>query len=340
MKATVFTGPNGVSVAEYVKEDPPPGWVRIGISAAGICGSDLHFLAAHSFPNQGMRPGHEVAGFVDAVGDGAAIDTGTHVTVEPLMGCGTCRPCNTRLPNRCRDFRIFGVTDPGGLAEYLNVPADTLHAMPADLESAVAALSEPMAVCCRGVRRGEVRFGDRVAILGAGAVGLLSIVAAKAAGASEVLVSARYPRQAELASLVGATRVFSSGAALLDAAGNEHIDVVMETVGGTANTLTEAVRVVRPGGRIVMLGIFDKKASLPGMEFAVRELTLTGSSCYANDSEVGDFAMATALVRRHRDVLAELVSHRFSLDQVRQAFHTAMDKSAGAIKVQVMPGRS
>jgi L-iditol 2-dehydrogenase len=338
MKAATFMGPGEIGIADYDRPEPPPAWVRIGISAAGICGTDLHFLEAKRFANNGIRPGHEVAGIIDAVGDDVDMETGTLVTVEPVIGCGECHPCGTGFPNRCPDFRLFGLSEPGGLAEYLNVPAQLVHPLPADLSPEIGALTEPMAVCSRGIRRGQVAVGNRVAILGAGAVGLQTLIVARAAGAGEVFVTARYPRQAELARHLGATAVFPDGQALFDAVGNQTVDVVIETVGSSADTLTEAVRVARPGGRIVMLGIFDDSPSIPGLDFAVRELTLVGSSCYGRENPVSDFALAARLVSDHRDTLSELVSHRFSLDQVTKAFATAADKSSGAIKVEIIPG--
>ena len=119
--------------------------------------------------------------------------------------------------------------------------------------------------------------------------------------------------------------------------GPASIDVVVETVGGRSNALTEAVNVVGYGGRIVMLGVFDGSPALPGLPFAQRELTLVGSYCYAHDARIGDFAQATTMVVQYRDLLAELVTHRFKLDEVTRAYATAADKQSGSIKVQIEP---
>lgn len=225
------------------------------------------------------------------------------------------------------------------MADYFDVPAACLHVLPDALDDNVAALCEPMAVCVRGVRLGGVGIGDRVAVLGAGTIGLLSILVARNAGASEVFVTARYPRQAELARALGATRVYEDRDALLDELGDQLVDVVIETVGGHADTVAEAVSIARPGATIAVLGVFAGSASFPGLDFIGRELTMVGSSCYARDRRVGDFALATDLTIAHENQLPELVSHRFALDQVVDAFAAAADKSGGAIKVQVMPGR-
>jgi L-iditol 2-dehydrogenase len=337
MKAAEFLGPGSIGVSECDVPEAGPGWVRVAVSAVGICGTDLHLLGGF-MGSEGLRPGHEVAGIVDATGDGVEITHGLKVAVEPITACGACFQCGTGHHNRCADNRIFGVTTRGGMADYVTVPASCLHVLPAGLDDNVAALSEPMAVCVRAIRLGGVGVGDRVAVLGSGTIGLLSILVARSAGAGEVFATARYPRQAELARAMGATRVFDSADSMLNEVGDQLIDVVIETVGGRAETLTEAVAVASAGATIVMVGVFEGSPSIPGLAFLGKELTLRGSNCYAHDGRVGDFGLATELVARHRDLLPELVSHRFALDQVVEAFAAAADKSAGAIKVQVMPG--
>ena len=338
MKAAEFAGPGRLTLSECDSQDPRPGWVRLGVTAVGVCGSDLNVLQGLLMPNEGIRPGHEVAGVVEAVGDGVTVERGSTVTVEPLLTCGSCSHCDTGFTNRCASLRAFGLTAPGGMAEFLNVPASCVHLLPADLDRNVAALSEPLAVSFRGVRRGEVGVGSRVAVLGCGTIGLLAVLVARDAGASEIFATARYPRQAELARTLGATQVFTTAAELLTAVGDQLIDVVIESVGGAADTLTEAMSIARPGARIAVLGAFGGTPPIPAVTLMARELTLVGSMCYAHDRRVGDFDLALETLLRHRDVLSELITHRFSLDQVSHAFAAAADKKAGAIKVHIMPG--
>jgi threonine dehydrogenase-like Zn-dependent dehydrogenase len=337
MKAAVFNDIGELAVVERSLPDPKPGWVRLAITTVGICGSDLNLLYAHHGSSRGVQPGHEVAGVIDVVGDGVALKTGTAVALEPLVGCGTCRFCRTGLHNLCPDVRLCGFTRPGGMAEFLTVPADALYALPPALPSHIAALSEPMAVCVRGARLARLVPGERVAILGAGSIGLLSILAARAAGAGEVLITARHPHQQALAHALGANDVFDSAQSLLAAVGPQHVDVVIETVGGRADTLAESVRVARNGGRIVLLGVFDGEPTLPGMALFQKELTIHASNCYGRECHHPDFAVATDLVARYRDPLEPLVTHRFKLDQVARAFATAADKSTHSIKVQIEP---
>jgi threonine dehydrogenase-like Zn-dependent dehydrogenase len=337
MKAAVFSGRGAIGVVERKMPEPAPGWVRIGVGAVGICGSDLHIYGGAIGDPTGLQPGHEVAGVIDAISDGVTLATGTKVALEPITSCGKCFQCTTGHRNRCAEHRLFGVTARGGMAEYLSVPADGLHVLPAVMSDNVAALAEPMAVCVRGSRRAGIELGDRVAVLGAGTIGLLSILTAREAGASEVFVTARHPHQRALAQSLGATRVFATIDEMTDGVGPQSMDVVVETVGGKSDALTEAVNVAARGGTIAMLGVFEGSPRIPGLPFADRELTLVGSYCYAQDARVGDFAHGTTLLSKHRDALADLVTHRFKLDEVAQAYAAAADKTSGSIKVQIEP---
>lgn len=335
MRAAVFQGTGKIGIEERPVPEPPSGWVRIAVDAGGICGSDLHLLHGKLVPNKGIQPGHEITGHVEALGDGSTAEIGQRVAVEPILGCRLCHYCATGAPNLCPDTRLFGFALPGGLAEYVCVPDQALHTLPQGLAPRTAALCEPMAVCVRGIRIGSVGVGDKVAILGAGSIGLLSILAARSAGAGEILITARYPHQQALARALGADGVFESADALLQEIGGQHSDVVIETVGGHADTMREAVGVARTGGTIVMLGVFDSDPSLPGFPFFQKELRLLASNCYGRERKLGDFALGTQLVADHAGTLEALVTHTFALDQVAEAFATADDKRQRSIKVQI-----
>ncbi len=335
MRAAVYGDGGSLEILECDLPDLDSGWVRIGVTAAGICGSDLHIMHGGLGNPQGMRPGHEISGVIDAVGDSVSIETGTHVAVEPVLGCGGCHQCHVGRANLCPDTQLFGIALPGGLAEYVCVPEALVHRLPDKLARASAGLSEPMAVCVRGARIGQIGLGDRVAIIGAGTIGLLSILTARQAGAAEVLITARHPHQQELARALGADGVFDSAESLLSAVGDQYVDVVVETVGGANETLEEAVGMARTGGRISVLGVFTGSPRLPGLGLFLKELTLAASNCYSRESDQGDFAVGAALAARHADLIEPIVTHSFALDEVGRAFATADDKSTRSIKVQI-----
>lgn len=313
--------------------EPGPGWARVRVAAAGICGSDLHAYRG-GFAREGI-PGHEVGGTVDATGEGVDIAPGTAVAIEPVHGCGTCRHCTERNPWHCRERQFFGGVPHGGMAEYVSVPATCLHPLPAGIAPATGALAEPVAVGVRGIHQGRIRPGDQVVVLGAGTVGLVAIVVARAAGA-EVAITARHPAQREMARRLGAT-VFADVDEAAQGLRDTGVACVIETVGGQATTIAEATRIASPGARVVLLGVFDGMPGLPALAVTLKEVELVGSICYGWHEGRREFAEAVELLGRHRESLEPLVTHRFSLDRAGEAFATAANKSTGSLKVQLVP---
>ena len=335
MKAAVWGSDGSIEVVDKALPAQECGRVRLSVASCGVCGTDLHEYRRRCGP-VGCTPGHEVAGYVRDAG-GSALPAGTLVALEPIESCGHCPCCRSGHYNRCAGVELFGIDRPGGFAEIMDVPPERLHPLPADLDVGVAALAEPLAVAVRAVRLARMGLGARVAVLGGGTIGLLSVAAARAGGAASIHVSARHPHQAELARSLGADETFSDIDEMHAAVGDRAYDVVLETVGGHAHTIREGVRVADAGGIIVMVGVFDDETALPALEFLGKELTLVGSNCYALDADRSDFALAAAMLGPMRDQLAAMLTHRFRLDEVRRGFDTAMDKSTGAVKVQIQP---
>lgn len=336
MKAAVWNGSGTLDLVDHEIPEPQAGWARLAVAACGICGSDLHGMR-HGMAPVGQQPGHEVAGFLDGTIPGAELEHGRLYALEPIASCGDCHHCGTGRYNVCRHRALIGAGAPGGLAERVVVPAQRLYALPKDFDVHLAALAEPLAVCVRGVRLGNVGYRGTVAVIGAGTIGLLCIPAALAAGASAVFVTARHARQAELARHLGAAEVYESTEALLDALGDGCADTVIETVGGTADTLLDAAKVAAPGATIVKLGIFIGNTPIPSITFFDKELTLVGSNCYAFDGARSDFAWTVDLLVERGADLEPVVTHRFGLGDVNEAFRTALDKSTGSVKVQIAP---
>jgi len=341
MRAAVTGGGQAISVQDVPVPEVGAGEVRVRIGACGICGSDLHFYRM-GFWAPGSIPGHEMAGVVDTVGAGVrGFEPGQPVTVEPIRSCGRCDACRAGLDAICREMQLHGIHLPGGLAEFVTVPATRLFPISGEIDPATAALTEPMAVAVHGVRRGALEPGQRVLVLGAGTVGLLSVVAARAAGAGEVWLSARHPHQADLGRSLGASRVLSEDEASvegLDALGRElPIDLVVETVGGGADTLISASAAVRPGGVISVVGVFMGRIEVDGLSLFMKENALAFSNCYSHPAGQPDFERAVELVTEHRDAIAPLNTHPRPLDSIEEAFQTAANKRDGLIKVSVLP---
>jgi threonine dehydrogenase-like Zn-dependent dehydrogenase len=341
MLAAQARGRELIQVGRIPIPEPGPGEVRVRLLACGICGSDLHFHHAGLWP-PGATPGHEMTGEIDALGEGVrGLATGDRVAIEPLHTCGVCDECRAGQPVRCGELQIHGIHRAGGLAEFVSVQAVRAFRGPSDLDPSVAALTEPMAVVVHGLRRGGLSAGQRVLVLGAGTVGLLAALAARELGAGDVIVSARHPHQAELASALGAARVLREAEA--DTSGLQKltreapVDLVVESVGGSAETLRLAAHAIRPGGSICVLGLFLGPVRIDPLVLLLKEASLIWSNCYARTPGEPDFARAARLVASHRGALAHLLTHRVPLSEAIRGFALAADKKAGAVKVSVLP---
>ena len=317
---------------EIVEEEPGPlerGWVRLQVEACGICGSDLHFFHGQVRKPLGTSPGHELAG---TVVDGPAGLADVRYAVSPNVTCGgSCAFCQSGRTHLCgKGGPGIGLGRHGGLAELVDAPLINLAPVPDGVDPVTASLTEPLAVTVHGVGLADVRPDDRVMVLGAGTIGLCAALVARDR-AADVAITARHPHQRAAAERLGVTVLDEADAV---AWGKEHRpEVVIESVGGVADTLTDAIRVVGRGGRIVLLGSFSEPKALELQRLMMKEVALLGSFCYGGGGREPEFATAARLTGRWSSELAALTTHQYDLDDVTPAFTTAADKSTGAIKV-------
>lgn len=340
MKQAALVKPGMFEIADVEPPAPKPGQVLIRVRAVGICGSDLHFFRGEFPTPPGFVLGHECAGEVAALGDGVSgWQPGDRVALELFDVCLRCVQCRSGNYHLCPSRKANGLNIPGGLREYMAVQPYALYRLPAEVDFELAALCEPLAVAVHGVRLVDLRFGERVAVLGAGTIGLMAIAAAKAMGASYIGATARHPQQREMALALGADAVFGDDPAGIGelAKATQGADVVVETVGGHASTLADALTVVGLGGRISVLGAFTQPVQIHPIMFFVKEPTIRGSNCYGRPGRQSDYEVAIEIMRRNADALRRCITHRFDLDHIADAYAAAADKSSGAIKVQIAP---
>lgn len=348
MRAAVVGNDLRIGLREVPLPDCGPGEIRVAIDACGLCGSDLHFHHAKSW-TPGLVPGHEITGRIDVIGEAPpplvaerGLRVGQRVVVEPLESCGTCAFCRAGRDSICPALGIAGVSRPGGFAESIVLPALRIHPVAEDLDPPVAALAEPLAVALHALERGGFRPEDRVLVLGGGAIGVLTAYAARRAGAREVVVRARYAHQRERVRDVAGAEARESDREIREDGLDSAFDLVVETVGGRSETLIEAARAARPGGRVAIVGLFDPTPPLAPFEALAKELSFHWSNCYcrrvepARGPETSDFSDATRLLEADRDRLARLVTHRVPLDAIGEAFDTASDKRRGVGKLCVV----
>jgi 2-desacetyl-2-hydroxyethyl bacteriochlorophyllide A dehydrogenase len=340
MRAAVLTGAETIAVQDVESPEPGPGRVIVRTRNCGICGSDLHFYRGEFPSPPGLRMGHEPSGEVAALSDDVTgLAVGQRVCIEPVEVCRECDFCSVGDYQLCPQRKFMGTMLPGAFAEYVDVPAYIVHPLPDNVDFEVGALVEPLAVAVHGLRQVGLRFGERVVVLGSGTIGLMAQIAARAMGASDVFATARYPHQIETARALGADRVVEAndGAVqeLTTAFGARLPEVVVETVGGHGETLNQAISLIRPGGRVSVLGIFTDAPPVNATLAVLKEVSLVGGITYGLPDSRSDFQIALEIASRHVEDMRRLITHRVSLEEIASGFVTANDKAQRSIKVTV-----
>ena len=315
------------------------GELLIRIRAAGICGSDLHrFQSGNRRTAEGLGPGHELAGEVVRLGPGVCgPDVGTRVVVFAGKICSACAFCLTGRSQLCGLIRLAGQNYPGGIAEHFVAQAGMVFPIPGDLDWPLAALAEPFSVAIHGLERARMATGQRVLVIGAGTIGLATALAAVDANAARVGIVARYRHQADVARLFGVDDVFDADELRINGLARSGWDIVVESVGGSQQTLQQAVRLVTPGGTVLLLGVHQSPQTIEAARIFRLELTVVGSFGCNHLGDPQGFVKSLTLINKYRYRVRKLITHTFPLDEVNQAFKTAFDRMHGAIKVTVLP---
>lgn len=339
MRAAFCVDQGRIEVREVPLPQPQGQEVLVRVHTCGICGSDLHCFTG-TVPPSPECMGHEISGTVAAVGGQASrVAVGDRVVIEPIIVCRGCTFCQSGNYQLCRELRLLGATAAGGLADFVVVPDYTLHPVPDGLDLDLAALAEPTAVAVHALRQAGSLMGREIMVLGAGSIGLLCLLVATSAGA-RAAITARYSHQRELAGAFGARAVFDPAdrEAIAGYCQDKRVDLVLETVGGHADTLDDALHFVMPGGQIISLGVFTKNISLNPLQFILKEAFLRSSVFYCRTAGRSDFSLALELIERERQRLRHLVTHKVPLEGAQRGFSIAADKKNRAVKVLVQPG--
>jgi (R,R)-butanediol dehydrogenase / meso-butanediol dehydrogenase / diacetyl reductase len=308
MRAVVWRGPNQMTLDECARPELTAGWVAVRPEAAGICGSEVEGYVGRQ-PNR--RPplvmGHEFAGVVVEAGAGVEPGwLGRRVAVNPIVSCRACPLCAAGQRNLCSRRRLIGVHEPGGFAELVRAPEANLVALPVAVGPQLGALVEPLA---NGVHAAGLALGGQIAgvgaVIGAGAIGLLALQATANASPSRVHVLDLDASRRERAAALGAGAAHGSPEDLLQGVREDTAglgaDFVIDAV-GRESTRRLAVDAVRPGGKVVLLGLHDDVTSLSGHDLVRREVSVTGSYAYTD----ADFSRALALLASGRVGIGEL----------------------------------
>lgn len=337
MQAAVLTEERPkLELAEVPTPSPGPGEALLRVTGCGICGSDLHLASQLADP--GSVLGHEIAGVVAAVGAGVEPErwpTGTAVAVRPFAGCGHCSYCTGGRADHCSQFKLVGLERPGGFAEFVTVRSDELFALPSSLTADEQPLVEPLAVVRHAFRRGQVAASDRLAVLGAGPIGLAAVAWARAVGVESVVVSEPSPLRRQLAGVLGATATFDPtagpvGAPIAEATGGGPT-VVLEC-SGRPGLIEQAIEVAAVDGRVVVVGICPQNEEIFPFWAIGKELDLRFCVYYDRQDFVDTL---DALDGRRLDALP-MVTETVGLPELPGRF-ARLERDPDAGKVIVRP---
>ena len=325
MRAAVLVTPGRIELREVKRPACGPADVIVQVERCGICGTDVHIFKGHYASDRlPLIPGHEFAGRIMERGrDVRGLAEGERVIADINVGCGTCFYCRHNEVLNCPDVVQLGIHADGAFAEYVRVPARLAIPIPAGMSFALAALTEPLACVVRAAKSARLRFAESVLVLGAGPVGNLHVQLARAVGAAPVIAAERDPRRAALVRACGADAVVEDPARLretvLAMTEGRGADLVIESVGSVA-LYEEALRLVRPGGRVAAFGLTGPEArvAVAPLDFVLKEIGLAGSVAGMGE----DMHQALRLLAHGRIDAAPFLQDVRPLDALQDAIAT------------------
>ena len=302
-----------------LREAPSPGPVngdqaRVRVTHGGICGSDLRvYRGSIPYATYPLRPGHEVLGVIVEAGNEVPHKVGTRVVVEPNTFCGECVYCRRGRTNICEQKTPIGVSADGAFSQELLVEGKYLVPVPDEIPDELAILIEPLSVTVHALKKATISPGTSVAVLGCGTEGLFSIALALFRGARVTAVDVN-PRKFDVVKQLGDVRALHP-----NEFGDELFDVVIEAA-GVKSSIEQSMRIVRPGGEIVAIGITGEPVEYPVMKIVRSEVTIHGSIIYTLD----DWADAIGYVQNPRFNIRPILSKVVPLKEYQQAFADAL----------------
>lgn len=337
MKASRFLGNKTFAVADLSTPHAGPGELVLRNQVCGVCGTDVHIY--HGEPgsadvNPPVVLGHEYSGEVVEVGEGVTgFAVGDHVTVDPNIYCGHCAYCQNGKKQLCPSMEAIGVTRDGGFAQYSRIPASQAFKLEPTVPWEAAAMAEPLACCLHGIDLAGIQVGDKVCVVGGGAIGLLMVQLAKLSGASQIVLSEPNEKRRQVGLQLGAN-------AAIDPTRPDAQEAFAQVLGGGANVVIECVgnvpavksafQFAGKGATVLLFSVpkVDATFDFPLFDVYKKELTIKGS--FVNPDT---HARAVALINSGKVDFDPIITHRFTLDQLPEAI--AMQMSDASIKVVV-----
>lgn len=331
MLAVLYYGPKDIRVEEVEKPVCIPGHVLVKVAYAGICGSDMHNYRKGMFMTYVPEiMGHEFSGTIVEVGeDVQGFTKGMQVVGDPRVPCGQCQWCVERQINLCPQLGFIGEVSPGCFAPYLLMDPSKLLIIPPEIPLLEAAMVEPLAVAVHIVRSSglnNMQVNDIIGIIGAGPIGLLTMMTVKAlCGARTFMVDISEERL-KLAEKLGSDQCLQSVTEIEE----NSADAVVEAV-GLGITLQGAMRCLKPQGKLVMAGLYEEKSVIDPNLIVTKELSLVGINTY----DESDLHEAVELIRLGKIKVRELITNIISLKDTSRVFRDIDNKSLAGAKVVI-----
>lgn len=335
MLQQVMTAPGKIEFREIPVPEIGENEVLIKIMKIGVCGSDIHvYHGEHPFTSYPVTQGHEVSGEVVKTGTAVSgIKPGQKVTIQPQVVCGRCYPCRHGKYNLCEELKVMGFQTTGVASHYFAVDQAKVTPLPDEMSYDEGAMIEPLAVTVHAVRRaGDVK-GAKIAVLGAGPIGILVAQAAKGMGADQVMITDVSSLRLEKAKECGVdfcvnTRNQDFGEAMVHNFGPDKADVIYDCAGNNI-TMGQAIKYARKGSVIILVAVFAGPGQLDLAVLNDHELDLNTSMMYRNE----DYLDAIRLVNEKKVVLAPLVSKHFAFGDYLKAYQYIDENRESTMKV-------
>jgi alcohol dehydrogenase len=346
MKAAVFVGPGRIELQERPVPVAGPGQAVIRVTTTTICGTDVHILRGEYPVAPGLIVGHEPVGVVHELGPGVTgYREGQRVIVGAITPCGQCHPCLDGHHSQCGGKAMggwrFGNTIDGAQAEYLLVPDAMANLTPVPdglTDEQVLMCPDIMSTGFGGAESGRIRIGDTVAVFAQGPIGLCATVGAKLRGATRIIAVEGVPARMEMSARLGADFVVDHNATdpveeILRLTDGRGVDVAIEAL-GTQQTFESCMRVLKPGGTLSSLGVYSGKLTLPLDAFAagLGDHTIVTTLCPGGKERM---RRLMSVVASGRADLRPLVTHRFPLDRIEEAYDLFANQRDGVLKVAI-----
>jgi alcohol dehydrogenase len=348
MKAVAFLGAGRIGIVERPKPTPKAGQAVVRITTTTICGTDVHIVKGEYPVQRGLVLGHEPVGVIDTLGEGLEPEyhVGQRVIVGAITPCGQCFYCLNGVHSQCGGALggwRFGNTIDGAWAEFLLVPdaKANLAPIPSELtDEQVVLVPDIFSTGLGGAESGNIKVGDAVAVFAQGPIGLCATVGARLRGAALIIGVDTVPTRLEMARRLGADVVINPLeedvlAKIKKLTGGRGVDVAIEAL-GRQDTFENALRAIRPGGTLSSLGVYSGKLVAPYEAFyaGLGDQRIVTTLCPGGKERM---RRLMELIAHHRVDLAPLVTHRFALDQIEDAFDLFSHQRNGVLKIALHP---